>query len=223
MNTLDYRDLSISYRISSALGCRENNRYNQNIIGKIDLINDYGESIETIGKIKANKLLVQLGADNGWDAFSIFDTEAHLFEIGEAIFDFASSDWHPELTKHYANDIEGQNILILSRIEIIPKYRGKGFAPFIIKDLYNNFIDGMAFFVLKAFPIQFEASILGSKSENSKAMEYDKMEKNIKQATRKLISFYTKLGFEIIPSLSKEIMFINPTRINRKLDKITLD
>jgi hypothetical protein len=219
LDPFDPSNLQISYYIKSTLDIQEFERYNQVIMGKIELFDEEDGNYKEIGFVQANKMLIELGCNNGWDALSIFDSESTTLEIGNTIMDFDENDWHPKLEKHYKNEIEGRNVLILTRIKIIPEYRGHRFSEYIIKDLYNNFIDGMALFVLKVFPLQYEGEI---KDEMSKKMKQEK-ERDLKIGTRKLITLYKKIGFEIIPSLSKTIMFINPIFNNNKLNKINLD
>lgn len=223
MKDYDYNDFAINYKIHSSLGCIENSRYNQEIIGEINYIDEDSNIIEKAGEITANKLLLGVGIDNGWDAHSIFDNEGHLFEIGESIYDFSENDWQESINEYYHYDIHGLDVLILSRIEILPKYRSNSIAKYAIKDLYNNFSSNAGLFVLKCFPIQFEAGILEKRNEWQMAMDYDKMEKDIEKATYKLLAFYKQLGFELIPAVGDELMFINTAVKNKKFDEILLE
>lgn len=217
-------DVAICYNIESCLGDLDFMRYRQKIIGRIIEVDECGKEINQVGKIVGDKLLLGMAINDGKSLFNIFDVEAHLMQIGEFVYDFDSRDWDDSIYDFYNNQVEYNDLLILSRIEILPMYRKNGIGKYVIKDFYNNFIQGASLFVLKCFPIQHECGLLDEKNEWNNSMEYDRMETKFKLAFNKLSGYYKKIGFELIPKLNNnEIMFINPIIRNKNFEKIILN
>lgn len=227
MEQLDFDDINFFYRttyhILSYLESAENQRFAQEIIGEIIQWNEEQQSETIIGRIKAYKLLLGLAAENGWDALSIFDAEQLTLNIGEDIYDFQTDTWDQNILKFYDYDLDGSDVLIGARIEILPAYRGQGISKKAIRDLYNNFISGCALFVIKCFPLQSEALIEPRSEPFAVSMCYDQMERDHKKAFGKLSAFYKSVGFQTIPKLNKDIMLINPLKQNKKFEAIELD
>lgn len=220
--TLDEINTQITYRISSCLGIIETTRYDQNIFGDIIETDHYGKKLNDIGQIKANKLLLSQAFNDGWGILDVCDMDRETLEMGEVLFDFEQNAFVTPIDKYY-NDLWDTNVLILSRVEIYPEYRGMGIGKHLIKDLYNNFIQGCGLFVLKCFPLQAEAGLYDRHKEQAIKMKYDNFEKDQKKAFKKLQSYYKSLGFVNIPSISQEYMFMNPLLKNKKFDSIKLE
>jgi GNAT superfamily N-acetyltransferase len=142
--------------------------------------------------------------------------------VGEIVYDFEENDFVQPIRDFY-DDLWENDILILNRIEIFPEYRGMGIGKHLIKDLYNNFIQGCALFVLKCFPLQAEAGTLDRHKEHAIKMGYLDFEKDKAKSFKKLHSYYKSIGFLNIPSISKEYMFMNPIVKNKKFQSIVLE
>lgn len=215
--------ISIEYSFQSGINYMEDGRYCQDITGEIAKYGENpGEYIE-VGRIAAHKLLLGLAAELGEDPTVIFDRHQITMDIGEEVYDFEVSDWKEELDRHFKGQLHEPNILILGRIEILPDFRGQSIGKRVIKDLYNNFIDGCALFALKCFPIQLEAGIHDSSEAFTQNMQYDELEQDKAKCFRKLFSYYKNMGFETVPGLDRKIMLINSAIGSPKFDAIKLD
>lgn len=219
---LDDISTEVTYRISSCLGIIEETRYDQNIFGDIIEVDGYGNKLNDIGQIKANKLLLGEAANNGCSIFSVVDMDPETLEMGEVVYDFQENDFVHSIRDFY-DDLWETDILILSRIEIYPEYRGMGIGKYFIKDMYNNFIQGCGLFVLKCFPLQAEAGLYDRHKDRAIKMGYEGFEKDQSKAFKKLHSYYKSLGFENIPSIKKEYMFMNSKLKNKKFQGILLE
>ncbi|GEN69615.1 hypothetical protein [Chryseobacterium rhizosphaerae] len=125
-------------------------------------------------------------------------------------------DWNETIIEKFQHEIYENDLLILSRIEILPEYRGVGIGHKWIKDFYVNFIQGCGLMALKVFPLQCESDhTLGRDKDWCDEMGYDKMEKG-NDAFESLLQFYLKIGFQIFSDISKTIIFINPLLRNEK-------
>ena len=92
------------------------------------------------------------------------------------------------------------NLLILSRLEIIADFRGKGITEQFMEDI-KNFGGQTELLALKAFPLQFEAGYReqdfeGEDLDWSNSLELDGFAKDLNQAQLSLMKFYEKYGFK---------------------------
>lgn len=222
INNFDLENINLSteYRIASYLGDQDSYRFLQTIEGELKISDDMGNCIKTIGKLIGKKLLLSEAINYNLDIESIFDNESHTFEIGELIYNFADQDWSENIRDKYDDQIQENNLLILSRIEILPEYQKQGIGKKWIKDFYLNFIQGCGLMVLKVFPLQYESNhTLGRDKNWCDEMGYEKMNKN-EDSFESLLQFYLKVGFEVFPDISKKYVFINPILRNKKFEKI---
>lgn len=212
--------VGITYSIPSTLGEIEGNRYQQHIFGEAFLESETGERIKTIGKISGVKVLLgQARNDSKW-SYDIFDTSQDLFEIGEIVYDFEKGDFSNALREHYDGDFFESSILILNNIEVLPEYRGIDIGAHLIRDFYNQFISQCAIFITIPEARQFNDRY---KSFSDEEMMYERFELNPQAATERVRRYFQRLGFQIIPGLSDELMFINTALVNRVFDRIILE
>jgi GNAT superfamily N-acetyltransferase len=223
---IDYTHVFIQYSIESAFMSVGAGRYLQQISGIIFYSPDMENADEgvEIGKIKADKLLLGEAANNGYRGFDVFDSDALVKEVGDAIYDFEKDDFADATHEHL--DISFMDLLIVSRLEILPGYRGNDIGKYAIKDLYNNFIGGCGLITLKCFPLQLESRVpehdpAAPKWTND--IQYDSMEADEEKSNYQLLAYYTSMGFKYIPEISDSLLFLNPAIINRRFNKIQLD
>lgn len=220
---VDYMDVGIHYRIRSSLGPSENARYQQHIIGDIVIEDEYGNATEKIGQILGDKLLISAADSAGCGSEPVFDNEAALYEIGNIIYDYSTNDFSEEVKEAFDHSLIERDVLVLSRIELLPAFRKAKIGKLVIKDFYNNFIGGCGLMVLKCFPIQLEYGILESESDWTRQMQYSAFEKDEEKATYSLLHFYTSMGFQYIPEVSDKLLFLCPSFVNEEFDKIELE
>ncbi|PKG68642.1 hypothetical protein [Pseudoalteromonas sp. GutCa3] len=94
---------------------------------------------------------------------------------------------------------ELQNLLILSRLEVVAKYRGLGLGKTILDDVKKRFFCSETdIMFLQAFPLQFENSKPHNDATWSKRMSLDIFPTIEKSAKTNLGKYYESLGFEQI-------------------------
>ncbi len=223
---IDYTHVFIQYSIESAFLPVEASRYLQQINGVIFYSPDMENADKgvEIGKIKAEKLLLGEAGNNGYRGFDVFDSDALVKEIGDAIYDFEKDDFAEAMHEHL--EISFMDLLIVSRLEILPQYRGNDIGKYAIKDLYNNFIGSCGLLTLKFFPLQLESRAREQDPTTpkwTKDMQYDSMETDEEKSNYQLLAYYTSMGFKYIPEISDSLLFLNPAIINRRFNKIQLD
>ncbi len=215
--------IDVYYTIHSSLESMYESRFLQKITGNIVEVDESGHQIEVVGQIIANKVLLAEARKDEWQGGSIFWADDTVGEIGSWIFDCEQEIWTSPITDYYHDNLSGEAILILSHIEILPGYRGKGIGKLAIKDLYNNFIQGAALFVLKCAPVESEPSAKVNTNKPPAIMKYHGREQGYSKSFIKLHAYFKSIGFETIPLFDDEIMVMNPLVLKGSFNAIRLD
>lgn len=217
----------INYEFSSAFGNIEFARYRQNIVGDIIVSNCMlGSEMKetTIGRVEIDKLLIGNAMNAGASLIYLFDETQFIQDVVSELWDFRRMTWKKALLTHYNDDIIENDLLILSRLEILPQWRGKGLGRYVVRDVYNNFISGAGLFTLKCFAIQGESFYNSRKEEAfNQAMRYDLFTPKLDLAFNTLLQYYKDMGLDYLPRVSRELLFINPARVNVVFDEIDLN
>jgi hypothetical protein len=87
------------------------------------------------------------------------------------------------------------NLLILDRIEKVPKYRGGGAGLLVLISLIERFGAGAGVIGIKPFPLQFEPGQRSDSSAWAKRLRLGDLSRDPKMSTRKLKQYHGKLGF----------------------------
>ncbi|HRH40505.1 MAG TPA: hypothetical protein PKY82_02590 [Pyrinomonadaceae bacterium] len=101
-----------------------------------------------------------------------------------------------------------ENLMILERLEILPKFRGKRFSEAIF-EMIDKSIGWFCMSVMIAFPLQFEnegqeTNRFGDKwGKKMKIMDFSKDEA---QSFKSLTKYYESCGFRVIPNCSRNFM-----------------
>ncbi len=223
---INYEDIDIRYTIESSMAPSNGYRYRQQINGVMHYFNDKEnpENSIVIGKIEAQKLLLGVAADAGCPGLAVFDADEMMLDIGKAIYDFERDDYSEAIYEHF--EIPWMDLLILSRLEILPQYRGSKIGKYAIRDLYNNFISGCGLMTITTFPLQLESRVPapGEKEYDwHRDMGYTTMEPDEEKSIYKLLAYYTSLGCKYLPEISEDLLFLTPANNNKTFDKIKLD
>ena len=128
------------------------------------------------------------------------------------------------LLEQAINDIMlNPNICIFERMTILPEYRGLGIGAKFVKDRYNFFSSACGLIVMQPYPLQLEAvGPDGRTNEFERMMNYDKMEQNIRKATKSLKDYYKSIGYISVKGY-KDLMFLVPGLRNIKLESINMN
>ncbi len=225
LDNWDDMDFSTEYKICSSLGAMENARYFQEIEGEV-FLGDFTEiNKKLIGRLSGVKLLLAEGANDGWDAYSIFDNEQHTLDLGSAIYDFQTQDWNEQLNEKYNDNLIESNVLFIASIEILPEYQGHKIGTRFIKDFITNFIQGCSIVAIDKEPFyiqtNFDKELI--RDEFTEKMNYNAMDEDFEKITYKLLSYFLKIGFDYFPEINEQFVFLCPALKNEKFSKIEFD
>jgi len=138
-----------------------------------------------VGRAELFSARVQDGLEAGQPLFSLCDYAQATYDCGEAIFDFNLEEFRPKICRLFNNIPPTLNFLLIHRMEIEPEYRGKGVGLVVLLKVIKKWGRGCALAVIKPFPLQYE--------------DTEGREKELRRDRRKLINYYSKLGFVRIP------------------------
>jgi GNAT superfamily N-acetyltransferase len=163
--------------------------------GDLLAVND-ADDRSLVGKFRLYYIDVGRAINHGTSVFDVFDSYAHTLGYYDALFDPNSSEFSGSLMNILEYDVFDSNVLILDRLEILPKYRGRGLGLSVMRHMIERFAGGAAVVAIKPFPLQLEPD---PSDENEKRWRVDlglpTLSKNKRNTTKKLSDYYRRLGF----------------------------
>jgi len=111
-----------------------------------------------------------------------FDKTPSSFEVGTAILNDSYERIDDKIVE-LVGDSFNRNVLLVKRLELKEKYRGKGYGKYVLNSLGIYFKSTCAYVALKSFPIGFEGIT---------------DDKNYDKAQERLNSFFSRCGYKKI-------------------------
>ena len=198
----------IKYTSTVGFGEDQEN-YLTTITGSLICCEETSEREFEAGQITAFYLDLSGAYDNRYAAMDIFDLHQEAYDQYEALFDHETGEIKDEILATHGPDVPGRNWLILNRLEIRPKFRGRGLGLAAIYRTMQQFGHGCAFISLDVAPLQVERREGGSDKERwFTEMKMDSFTTDIPQATQRLKDYYGILGFQEVTGTN--MMLLNP-------------
>lgn len=204
---MDFAYVFLEYKQEVMADDVEPSRYIHCLEG--DVVLDHEDGREKAGRFRAFILDVELAMNDEYSVFDVFDSYSETigyWDLYEDGLEFtakvvkllkAGERWRP-------------NMLILDRMEIFPKHRGKGIGLCALNCLQRRYSIGCGIIAMKPFPLQFEG---GPPEENAHKKEFIEMGlgsfgRDLRRAKAKLRRHYARLGFVHVPGT--EFMVADP-------------
>lgn len=136
----------------------------------------------------------------------ITDDDANLFFTLDSIDDniiqyydalFEDDDIKDEILDTFEQGLGG-NILIIDKVRIHRKFRGRNLGLILAQRCMKIFAD-CAYFALRPFPMQYSSSHKDKSATDLKKLHLDGFAKDEKKSFKRLISHWEKIGFKQIP------------------------
>lgn len=127
----------------------------------------------------------------------MLDAYSHTHEYHEDLFGANCPGFSDGVEELLEFKIDGINLLILDRLELLPKYRGNLLGLKVMSHMITRFSPGAGVVAIKPFPLQME------KSENEtwrSKLKLDDFPKEEASSKRALSRYYEKLGFLRLPN-----------------------
>jgi len=192
---------SISFSVNSSL-CRDEDpdKWISQIEGKVFSYDENTEEESLVGK--ARFFYVDLNSSN-WYPFDLLDTMSETAPFIEPLYgyDRDAVDFNSHVCELLDYDNMSPNLFVVDRLEVLPRYRGKGLAKEIIKEACRLFSAEANIVALQLCPLQHE-----NKKQDAwgQKMQLSKLEQDQVKAENSLTSYYEQLGFKC--SINKNIM-----------------
>lgn len=161
-----------------------------------DLVSiDDEDKRELVGKFRLFYVDVERADDEGIAIWAVLDAHsAATAEYYEPLFDGEGfSDRILDLIDH---EVAGRNVLILDRLEILPKYRGRKLGLEVMRHMIRRFSSGTGIVAIKPFPLQGEVIPTSEETKKWRAdLALDQLPTDQIVATTKLREYYSQIGF----------------------------
>jgi hypothetical protein len=163
---------------------------------------DTGEDEDraVVGRFGCYYLDLERARNDGMSASDVFDAHATTVIFYDAILDPQSEDYSSQIERLCGGPPLSSNVLILDRLEIFPKYRGKKLGLAVIRHMIQRFGAGTGLVALKPFPLQLEPRSTREEIDKWRSrLKLSEFKGSEKAATRKLVAYYAMVGFERLP------------------------
>lgn len=152
-----------------------------------------GGRSEVIGRFRVQQVDGNTAFNHGIAPYEVYDSSQVTWDCYEALFD--DDELRPAALAALPFESVGWSVtvLLLDRIEIKPKYRGRGYALLVLNALMRRFWIGASLVAMKPFPLQYEGAMppVGHPDyvKTNRAFHRDKL---------KLQRYYSALGFRLV-------------------------
>jgi len=155
-----------------------------------------------VGKFRLYYADIEYASEEGFNAFEVLDAHSHTAEYCSSIYGIDGSEFNKKLLTLLSFDVMGNNLLIIDRLEILPKYRGKNLGLIITRRLIQRFLFGAGVVAIKPFPLQFEHKPSTDNGHQwRKEIQLSGFSKSEHLSLQKLYQYYSKLGFIRMPGI----------------------
>ena len=153
------------------------------VIGLMD-----GERKTVAGRFRLYYIDVCAALNAEASVFDIFDTLSTTIDYYPAIFHPRTIQYTDEIERLFKDEyISFGNVLILDRLEILPRFRSRGLGLVVMRRLIERFGAGAALVAIKPFPLQCEVEGAGGEDGTWRSkMQLEEFTKHSRIATAKL-------------------------------------
>lgn len=212
----------IQYHFNSYPGAYDELKFVTTYTGNIFNEDENGFPSEKIGKTEIIHVKLMLAAEYGYLAEDIFESQEVLNEVCNNTFDPNIYSPKEDILAYYDTNtpLIFPDLCIISRLEILPEWRGNGLGHMVLKDVYNHFRHGMGLIIAKMNPIQFRDILITDKDKSwFDKMKLQELDQDYESSYLKLKGFFKKAGFDHIEGYD-DLMFLNPMAENKLMDEI---
>lgn len=150
----------------------------------------------TIDVLYVNRNRILNENESLFEAMDDFSSET--MECYEAIIDQETNDWKDEVQVLIGEGgMVNYDILIINRLELEEKFRGKSIGEQVARQVINTLGSNCGVIVCKPFPLQYRGYGAPEHAKDRAAPGYERKRRD---AFSKVANFWTKVGFQKLPS-----------------------
>lgn len=164
------------------------------------VVEELGYRRARIGRFRVFVVDLDLALCERRGAFDVFDSLSQTADYWDLYT--STGDLRAKVVKVLPGGHRGgANMLILDRLELHPKHRGRGVGLEVLRCLMQQYGLGCDVVAMKPFPLQFEGWLtisFGGKPEIKRTSSPEE-DREFRRATAKLREHYGRLGFVRVP------------------------
>lgn len=170
--------------------------------GKVTVYDDNADKERPIGRFSALYVDVEGAVTERQCVADVFDSSQVTLGYFEDLYDHDELTVRQEITDAACpgGHLWSPNLLILDRLIIEPKWRGKARGLVALRGLIHLLRPGAGLIAMKPFPLQFEVHRTDEERlAEHKRLRLDGFPSNFRAATAALCHYYGRLGFKRVP------------------------
>lgn len=174
----------------------------ENYLGRYDGRIIDTETKELMGRAIAYVFDAEAALADGYLAFDVLDgVTASTVPFVELFSDVVPDSYSKRVLRVLGDDMVVSNrTLIIDRLEVLPKFRGRGIGMACLLLIVRHLGMGCRIATLKPFPLQNELEPFDAEEVEWRGrLDLGSFPKQPSRATRKLKEYYGRLGFVPIP------------------------
>jgi GNAT superfamily N-acetyltransferase len=152
---------------------------------------------EKAGTFSARYVDVEGATTQGFDTYSVFDSEKETEEFHDSLFE---DNWFsPQVLRVIGSDEvpTTMNVLVVDIVNVLPKFRGRNIGLSAIVGVVRRFRLGAGLVVMKPYPLQFSSHYRQpDKKEEADLYEFQRFVGDQRRCEAKLRKHYAQLGFK---------------------------
>lgn len=213
--------LALKFQLELAVEDDEPARFIKFIDGTIYLYTD-GERKVKAGNFSVIIIDVESAVNERESVFDVFDFSSKTLDYFSLYA--PDLDFKPKVLKALGGeDRWAPGMLILDRLEVLPKFRGQAVGLRVLRWLRMQFSMGCGILVMKPYPLQFEG---GTPEENRSKESFVRLRLDLfgtdfQRALKKLRVYYGRAGFAVVAGTP--YMVADPMRAAPSLEEMGID
>lgn len=213
--------LALKFQLELAVEDDEPERFIKSIDGTIYLYTSGDRKVKA-GNFSVIVIDVESAVNERESVFDVFDYSSKTIDYFSLYT--PNLDFKPKVVKALDGDDRwAPGMLILDRLEVLPRFRGQVIGLRVLRWLRMQFSMGCGIVVMKPFPLQFEG---GSPEENKNKpgfvrLRLDLFDTHFDRARKKLRLYYGKAGFTVVAGTP--YMVADPMRPPPSLKEMGID
>lgn len=202
--TLGTSMFSINFKVTIGASDGEAERFATHYTGEVFVYRPETDEEEFAGRIGLFLIFAEAADEAGISLHDVFDLEAATSPYAALLHDAEAGNFCPAVLRilDEGDMVISRDMIILDRMEILPRFRGKRLGLHIMQACLNQFAWKSRIAAIKPFPLQLE----GAKDKErpverrewAEKMNLDGFTKDERRATARLKSYYAQLGFAAV-------------------------
>jgi hypothetical protein len=150
-----------------------------------------------VGRARAYVVPIDQARDHGHHALDFLDVNGDVWPYNVLLSHREAGSFSSAVNRALGiDDVYSQNLLIIDRVEILPRFRGRDYGLQAMHLILTHLSLGCRLAAIKPYPLQFEVDgAMGVDRTWHQRLQLDRFALAQSQATHKLRSHYARLEF----------------------------